>query len=363
MPPYSPAPPYRHGTALRTGILLINLGTPEAPTPEAVRPYLRQFLSDPRVIEIPRPIWWPILHLFVLRTRPKATAGRYAQIWMREGSPLKVYTEKQAKLLAGYLGEAIRPPVVVDYAMRYGSPSIDTVIDRMAAQQVGRLLVLPLYPQYAASTTATAYDAVFDKVRTMRNPPELRLIKHFHDHPAYIEALAASVRRHWASSGRAEVLLMSFHGVPRFTLDGGDPYHCQCLKTGRLLAEALNLEPASFRVSFQSRFGRAEWLKPYTADTLVQLASEGRKSVDVICPGFISDCLETLEEISIEARDLFIGAGGEAFRFIPCLNDSEEWVRALCTIAGGHLQGWLEAPGDTALSMSRQRALAAGARD
>lgn len=361
---YLPEPPYRHGTVSRVGVLLVNLGTPPAPTAAALRPYLRQFLSDPRVIEIPRAVWWPILHLIILNTRPRKSAQKYASIWTPEGSPLLVYTKRQATLLKGYLGERTRTPLLVDYAMRYGEPSVEQGILRLKAAGCDRLLVLPLYPQYAASSTGSVFDAVAATVKRLRNPPELRLIKHFHDHPGYIATLAESVRAHWATHGRPDRLIMSFHGVPRFTLEKGDPYHCECQKTARLLAENLGLAPDAWQVTFQSRFGRAEWLTPYTQPTLEALARQGVGRVDVICPGFVADCLETLEEIAVEAKTAFLAAGGREFHYIPCPNDRPDFIRALADLTLGHLAGWLdEAPDQAArqAEASRTRALALGA--
>ena len=268
---YQTEPAYTHGTPEKTAVLLVNLGTPEAPTAQALRPYLKEFLSDPRVIEIPRLAWWPILNGIILNTRPKKSAAKYASIWMPEGSPLKVHTERQATQLLGYLDEKARG-VVVDYAMRYGNPSIPEVLRKLKAQNCQRILLLPLYPQYAASTVATTYDAVFAELGKMRNPPALRTVKHFHDDPGYIRACAQNIRDYWTLHGRPDKLVMSFHGLPRYTLDKGDPYHCECRKTGRLIAEQLGLKPEQYLVTFQSRFGRAEWLKPYTAATLAELS-------------------------------------------------------------------------------------------
>ena len=357
-------PPFVHGMPSRTAILLLNLGTPDAPTAAAVRRYLKEFLSDARVVEIPRLIWWLILNGIILNVRPAKSAAKYAQIWDRDGSPLKVHTERQTKLLRGYLGEQGHSGLLVDYAMRYGNPSIASVLARLKAAHCERILVLPLYPQYAASTTATALDAVADFFRQTRNIPELRLVKHFHDHPAYIAALAGSVRRHWAEHGRPDRLLLSFHGLPRYTLERGDPYHCECQKTARLLAEALALAPEQYQLCFQSRFGRAEWLQPYTAATLAQWGKQGMRRVDVVCPGFVADCLETLEEIGIEGKAEFLNAGGKEFHSIACLNESEAWIQALAQIALQHLQGW-STSGDSAdtLQQSRQRALALGAQN
>ena len=356
-------PPYSHGSIGKTGILLVNLGTPDAPTAQAVRPYLKQFLSDPRVVEIPRALWWLILNGFILNTRPKKSAEKYAQIWTPEGSPLQVHTERQAKLLLGFLGERIKPAPVVEYAMRYGNPAIAEVLGRMKQQGCERILVLPLYPQYAASSTASVFDAVFEQLKKMRNTPAIRTVKHYHDHPGYIAALAQNVRDYWMKTGKPEKLVMSFHGVPRFSLDKGDPYHCECHKTARLLAEALKLDASQYQVCFQSRFGRAEWLKPYTAATLEQLGKQNTQRVDVVCPGFVADCLETLEEISIEGRTIFIQAGGREFHYIPCLNERNDWIHALADIALTNLQGWmgLEATAEQA-AQSRQRARDLGAK-
>src|SRR5579859_4268301 len=255
---FLPEPKHQHGAIPKTGILLVNLGSPQAPTASAVRPYLQQFLSDPRVVEIARPLWWVILNGFILRTRPAKSAAKYALIWTKEGSPLAVHTAKQAALLQGYLSERIKTPLAVAWAMRYGQPSIEKMLLGLREQGCDRILVLPLYPQYAASTTASAFDAVFDTVRQMRNAPALRLVKHYHDHPAYIAALAKSVNDYWTNNGRPDKLLMSFHGVPRFVLDRGDPYHCECRKTARLLGEELGLAPERYEVTFQSRFGKAQ---------------------------------------------------------------------------------------------------------
>jgi ferrochelatase len=283
-------------------------------------------------------------------------------IWDPDGSPLKVHTERQAKLLRGYLGAQGYAAVLVDYAMRYGNPSIDAVLSRLKQQRCERILVLPLYPQYAASTTASALDAVSDYFRRTRNIPELRMVKHFHDHPAYIAALAQGVRRHWERHGKPDRLLMSFHGLPRYTLERGDPYHCECQKTARLLAGALTLAPEQYQLSFQSRFGRAEWLQPYTAATLAQWGRQGLRRVDVVCPGFVADCLETLEEIGIEGKAAFIKAGGREFHAIPCLNESDAWIQALVQIAQEHLQAWDSADASLdGLEQSRWRALALGA--
>ena len=356
--------PFKHGTAARVGVLIVNLGTPDAPTPAALRRYLGEFLSDPRVVEIPRLAWWLILHGVILRVRPAKSAQKYASIWTPEGSPLAVWTEKQAKLLAGYLGQA-EHSVTVRHAMRYGQPSIATQMDALRADGATRVLVMSMYPQYSAATSASVFDAVAAWGTQARWVPELRFLQQYHDDPGYIDALAAQVRNHWQREGRAGVLVMSFHGVPERTLQLGDPYHCACHKTARLLAQRLGLAKEDFRLTFQSRFGKAQWLQPYTEPTLQQLAREGVERVDLICPGFVADCLETLEEIDQEAREAFMEAGGKQFHYIACLNDRHEWIVALRDLALRHLQGWetMGRPSDDELQAQRQRALALGAKD
>ncbi|MEQ6290415.1 ferrochelatase [Vogesella sp. GCM10023246] len=350
---------FSHAYTPKTGVLLLNLGTPEAPTAKALRPYLKQFLSDRRVVEIPRAIWWLILNGIILNVRPKKSAEKYASIWSKEGSPLLVHTRKQASLLKGLLGMQGQQ-VMVEFAMRYGNPSVEDVIQKMRAAGMERLLVLPLYPQYAASSSGTAHDAVFRTLLKMRNMPELRTIRHYHDHPGYIAALAASVREHWQKNGRGDKLVMSFHGVPRYTLDKGDPYHCECMKTGRLLAEALELSSDDYVVSFQSRFGKAEWLKPYTFDVLSSLAKQGVGRIDTICPGFAGDCLETLEEIAMEGKELFLTSGGKEYRYIPCLNERPDWIAAMAELVTANLGGWITTPDDA--NMRQLRARACGAK-
>ncbi|NMG03443.1 ferrochelatase [Azoarcus taiwanensis] len=359
-----PEPEYTHGTAPTTGIVLVNLGTPSTPTAAGLRPYLKQFLSDPRVVEIPKLVWWPILNGIILNLRPAKSAEKYASIWTDEGSPLKAHTEKQAKLLAGYLHKAGQPDLRVAWAMRYGAPSIPDTLNALRAKGCTRILVLPLYPQYAASTTASVMDEIARCLTHWRNLPELRFVRNFHDHPAYIAALAQSVRDHWMENGQGDKLVMSFHGVPRRSLDLGDPYHCECYKTARLVAEALELPAERWQVTFQSRFGKAEWLQPYTEPTLEKLAHGGLKSVDLMCPGFVSDCLETLEEIAMECKSAFLGAGGERFHYIPCLNERHDWIQALETVALEHLGNWLTlaAPAESELAAAAGRAKELGAK-
>lgn len=359
---YLTEPAYKHGTPAKTGVLLVNLGTPEAPTAQAVRPYLKQFLGDARVVEIPKTIWWLILNGIILNVRPKKSAEKYASIWLPEGSPLRVYTEKQLVKLSSLLAERTETPVVVDYAMSYGNPSIADALHKLKAQNCQRILIVPMFPQYAASSTAPVFDQVFRQLQQMRNLPAIRTIKNFHDDAGYIKALAANINDYWSRHGRPEKLLMSFHGVPQYTLDKGDPYHCECHKTGRLLAEALGLTAEQYTVSFQSRFGRAEWIKPYTTATLKELGRQKTSRVDVVCPGFVADCLETLEEIAMEGREDFVHAGGGEYHYIPCLNDNDEWVRALSDMILDNLQGWLSLPDAARLEQGRLRALSLGAK-
>ena len=347
---------FTHRTPPLTAVLLVQLGTPEEPEPGAVRRYLRQFLSDPRVVEIPRLAWWPILHGIVLRTRPRRSAAKYRTVWTPHGSPLQVHTRRQAVLLRGSLGERSLDVAVV-HAMRYGNPSIATVLRELRDRNLTRLLVLPLYPQYAGSTSASAFDAISRELSRWRNLPEFRMVRGFHREPAYIAALAAQVRRQWETHGRGDKLVVSFHGVPRRSLLQGDPYHCECLATARLLADELELRPDQWVATFQSRFGRARWLEPYTLPTLLELARSGTRSVDVICPGFVADCLETLEEIDVEARAAFLAAGGTGFNYIACLNESAHWIAALSEIAERQLAGWPVARLGEELQARREAAL------
>jgi len=355
---FNQEPSFQHGTPARTAVVLVNLGTPEAPTKAALRTYLKQFLWDPRVIEIPRPVWWLILNGFILNTRPVKSAAKYAQIWMKEGSPLKVHSEKQTKLLRGYLGTTGSGDIVVEYAMRYGNPSIASVLDKLKRENCTRILVVPCYPQYAASSSASVVDDVTAWLQKTRNLPEIRYLRSFPDNPGYIAALAASINAYWMTNGRPDKLVMSFHGLPQFSLERGDPYHCECHKTARLLAEALGLQPDQYMLTFQSRFGAAEWLKPYTQATLEDLGKQGVKRIDVVCPGFVSDCLETLEEIAMECKAAYLQSGGKEFHYIPCLNERDDWIAALAKLVRTHMSDWLENPQPTAseLAQSAQRA-------
>jgi ferrochelatase len=324
-------PPVAHG---RIGVLIVNLGTPDAPEPRAVRRYLAEFLSDPRVIEIPPLLWQPILRGVILRTRPKKSAHAYRQVWTEAGSPLAAITRAQAEALAGSWGETI-----VDHAMRYGRPAIGERLAALAAQGCERILLAPLYPQYCAATTATANDMAFATLAGMRHQPALRTLPPYHDAPEYIAALKASVEESLAALDFVpDTIVASFHGMPQRTLALGDPYHCHCRKTARLLGEALEREVT---IAFQSRFGRAKWLEPATDTTLARLGAEGRK-VAVIAPGFSADCLETLEEIAIRGRETFVASGGTDFAYLPCLNASARGIEMLKAIIGRELAGWIE---------------------
>jgi ferrochelatase len=360
-PRFAAEPHYSHGQQAKTAVIYCNLGTPQAPTASALRQYLAEFLSDPRVVEIPRFLWLMILHGIILRVRPAKSAHKYASIWTPDGSPLKVWTDLQSQALQQQFDPE---KIQVRYAMRYGSPSIASVLDELKQHGVNRVLILPAYPQYSATTTASVFDAVFSWGMQTRTMPEFRFINHYHDDAGYIHALAEKIRTHWSEHGRSEQLVMSFHGVPERTLKLGDPYHCECHKTARLLAQALGLNKDQYKVCFQSRFGKAKWLEPYTEPTVRALAQTGCKSIDIVCPGFVSDCLETLEEIAMEVKAAFIEEGGYSFHYIPCLNDSPIWIDALQNIVHTHMSGWpIDQASDSERNTSRQAALAMGASD
>lgn len=353
---------FRHDQPLRTGVLLTNLGTPQAPTRGALRRYLKEFLSDPRVVEFPRAAWWLILNLAILNIRPARSAEAYRSIWTEQGSPLLVNTRALARGLSDRLDARLAP--LLKIAMRYGEPSISSALREMHEVGLHRLLVLPMYPQYSASTTGSTFDAVSRELSRWRWVPELRFVAGYHDHDLYIEALAKRVRQTWEQGHRGELLLMSFHGIPRRYLLQGDPYHCQCQATARLLAERLALREDQWMVVFQSRFGREPWLQPYCDETLKALPSRGIRSVDVVCPGFSMDCLETLEEIAIRNRELFRESGGEILQYIPCLNDEPAHRELMLKLVEQHTRGWpeLEGPIDSeSLRLRRERALAMGA--
>jgi protoporphyrin/coproporphyrin ferrochelatase len=324
------------------GVLLANLGTPDAADTPALRRYLREFLLDPRVIELPRAWWWLALHLFVLPFRPRKSAALYRKVWTAEGSPLLVISRRQGAGVAELLAREVAAPLHLRIAMRYGNPSVRSALRELAALGCRRIVALPLYPQYAAVTTGSTFDAIAAELATWRWVPELRMIHPYHDDPAYVAALAASLREAWKVEPPAEKLLFSFHGIPRRYFLAGDPYFCHCQKTARLVAERLGLPAERYQVSFQSLFGREEWLRPYTEETLRALAAGGARSLDVICPGFSADCLETLEEIDGLNREIFLHAGGERYRYIPALNDRPDHLRLLADLVKRNLAGWIE---------------------
>lgn len=337
---YNGTTSFDHSKKDKIGVLVTNLGTPQAPTKQALKIYLKEFLSDPRVVEVPRLIWWFILNLVILNIRPKRSAHAYQTVWTDEGSPLMIHTKNQADKIRKSLHQQYGDDVIVKFAMRYGHPAINEVIDKMLQEGVTKLLVLPLYPQYSASTTASTFDAIAADFTQRRRLPDFRFISHYHDFPPYIKALGDKVKAHWQQHEQADLLILSYHGVPQRYLDNGDPYHCECYKTSRLVAEYLGLDKNKVKTTFQSRFGREPWLKPYTDHTLQALPKEGIKSVQIMCPGFSADCLETIEEICIENRDYFLEAGGERYEYIEALNSDDQHIDALVELINNNLQGW-----------------------
>lgn len=342
MAKYKGSPSFTHQQTDSTGILLVNLGTPDEPTPKAVRRYLAEFLSDPRVIEIPRIVWKIILHGIILRVRPKKVAHAYQAVWQAAGSPLLSITLSQAAALEIPVAEAFKGPVNIVVGMRYGNPSIAKGLNELKNAGARRIIILPLYPQYSATTTATVFDAVANELKTWRWLPDVRFISHYPDHPGYITALANSIKAHQLEHGIPDKLLFSFHGLPKRNLELGDPYYCECQKTARLVVEQLGLNEEQYQVCFQSRFGKAEWLQPYTDKTLEAWGKQGIKHVQVICPGFSADCLETLEEIDMQNREFFVEAGGEKYSYIPALNDQPEHIQFLNQLIQQHAGDWLE---------------------
>ena len=325
----------------KTGVLLINLGTPDKPDAHSVRVYLREFLSDRRIVDLPAWRWMPVLHGVILRRRPIKSAAKYAGIWTQAGSPLMVHSRVLCDALERDLDDVMPEQFVVRFAMRYGNPGVGFMLDEFRQIGIEKILVIPLYPQYSSTTTASALDAVYEWGRQQRYIPEFRFVNDYHDMPGYIDALCEQVVKHWLVYGRGEKLLISFHGVPQKLIDEGDPYQQQCLKTAELLVKALKLKEDQYGVTYQSRFGKGQWLKPATQETLEGLAKEGVKSIDVICPGFSADCLETLEEIAIECRDAFLQNGGEGFQYIPCLNAEHVWVKVLHEMVKHYTRGWV----------------------
>ena len=339
---YSGDADFDHGKPQAIGLLVVNLGTPDDPSTGAVRRYLKQFLWDPRVVEQPRWLWWLILNLIILRIRPSRSAAAYQKIWTDKGSPLLLYSQSIADKVGAALAEATGSPVVTELGRSNGSPSIPVAIEKLRAKNARRLVVLPLYPQYSATTTATVFDQVTETLRRQRWVPELRFINQYHDRPRFITALADTVRAHWQEHGRGERLLFSFHGIPQRYFRAGDPYHCQCQKTTRLLKERLGWEDTDIKTPFQSQFGPEEWLQPYTVEEVARLAEAGKKNIAVCAPAFSADCIETLEEINEEIHESFEEAGGETFTYIPCLNDDDTHIHALSTVIEENLRGWLD---------------------
>ncbi|MFT5893425.1 MAG: ferrochelatase [bacterium] len=340
---YIGTPDFKHGTDERLGVLVVNLGTPQAPETKAVRRYLSQFLSDPRIIELPRWLWNIILHGIVLRFRPAKSAKAYREVWSEEtGSPLLSHSRAQTVALRAELTHRFGDHVTVELGMRYGHPSIDEAVTLLEAANVRRMIVLPMYPQYSGTTTASVFDGVAERMQRTRWIPEMRFINQYCDHDAYVQALAATVKESWAENGRGDLLVTSYHGIPKRYLLNGDPYHCLCHKTSRLLAEALDIGKDEIKVVFQSRVGREEWLRPYCDETMKTLPGDGYKSIDVISPAFSADCLETIEEISGENMEYFMENGGERFQYIPCLNDRDDHIQFLADLVVQHAQGWPE---------------------
>jgi ferrochelatase len=346
---YQGSPAFTHSQKDKVGVLVTNLGTPDAPKKTELKRYLKEFLSDPRVVEVPRLLWWMILNLVILNIRPKRSAKAYETVWTDRGSPLMYHTQDQANALRDTLKQQYGDNVVVEFAMRYGSPSVDSAVDNMLQQGVRKLLVLPLYPQYCASTTGSTFDAIAQSFSQRRWIPELRFVTHYHDNADYIKAVADKIKVHWEQQGRADKLIFSYHGIPKRYLLNGDPYHCECHKTSRLIAEELGLKDNEHFTSFQSRFGREEWLKPYTDHSLKAFPEQGIKSVQIVCPGFAADCLETIEEIGEENREYFLEAGGERYEYIAALNADEAHIQALTNLLESHLQGWATISESTAL--------------
>lgn len=364
---YLGEPTFRHDSMPSTGVLILNLGTPDAPTTSAVRTYLAEFLTDPRVVETPRWLWRLILHGFILRFRPARAAHAYQKIWTENGSPLLVFSLAQREALKQRLSETVFHDrfgeTHIELGMRYGNPSITSALRKLKSAGVERLLVLPLYPQYSATTTASTFDAISRELQHWRRLPELRFIGHYHDFPPYIAAMAGHIQTYWRQNGRADVLVFSFHGLPQRYLRNGDPYFCECHKTGRLLADALGLNEGEWRLAFQSRFGREPWLQPYTDHLLKNLPAQAIKSVDIFCPGFSADCLETLEEIAMQNREIFIEAGGKGYNYIPALNAEEAHIDALMRLIEQNLQGWeQQVLQDAKRAGSMERAVKQGAK-
>ncbi len=368
MPTFESLPDFEHGRPDSLGVLIVNLGTPSSPSAADVRRYLREFLWDPRVVEVPRPLWWLILHGFILRFRPSRSARAYRKIWTADGSPLLLHSQALADRVEESLRERVAGPVNVELAMTYGTPSIRSALSKLINSGSRRIVCLPLYPQYSGTTTGSVFDLVTRELQRQRWVPEFRFINHYHDAEGYVAASVQSIRDYWASHGRGDHLLFSFHGLPQKNLLRGDPYHCQCLKTARQIAESLGLDEDFWTVAFQSRVGREEWLRPYTDETIVALGEGGLQRLDVVCPGFAADCLETLEEIAMQYAGDFCDSGGRELCYIPALNARDDHVDFMARLIEEHAHGWPETSpnwnADASRSEraeSRQRAMDSGA--
>jgi len=332
---------FKHDQLDRIGVMLVNLGTPDDTSVKAVRRYLDEFLSDPRVVEFPRFLWWIVMQCFILRFRPAKVAKAYKTVWRQNGSPLMVFSQAQADALQTELDIQYPKRFKVLLAMRYGKPAIRNVVEVYRQTHCRKLLLIPMFPQYSATTTASVFDEVTRIFKSWRLLPTFRMLMHYHDRPSYIEALALSVEESWKNNGKGQQLLMSFHGLPQRYHRAGDPYYCECMKTARLLADRLGLNDADWQAQFQSRFGKEPWLQPYLDETLVMLPATGIKSVDVVCPGFAADCLETLEEVAEQNRDFFLNAGGERYQYIPALNAQPEHIKMLLDIVDDETRDWM----------------------
>lgn len=345
---------FKHDRPAATGVLLVNLGTPDAPTAPAVRRYLAEFLSDPRVVEFPRLLWYLVLHGIILRIRPRRVAHAYASVWTDSGSPLLVESQKLAHQVQRECAAQFPGPLHVQLAMCYGKPSVQAGLEALRDKNVERLLVIPMYPQYSATTTAAVYDAIFKQLKHWRWLPELRMLMQYHDHPKYIEAIAKDIQHGTETHGKPDKLLISFHGIPQRYLYAGDPYHCQCQKTARLIAERLQLQADDWQLCFQSRFGREPWLKPYTDHTLIELAKQGVEHVQILAPGFAVDCLETLEELAMQNRELFLFHGGKHYHYLPALNASDTSVELYMQLIRENTQGWPQVDSTRTLEDNKQ---------
>jgi len=330
---------YSHGAERKIGVLLVNLGTPDAPTTSAVRKYLAEFLSDPRIVEMPRIIWWLILNIIILNIRPQRSKKLYKKIWSKDGSPLLVISNNIVSKIKNSKN-ILKKNILIDLAMRYGNPSIKKALDNYRENNINKLVVIPMFPQYSAATTASIFDKLSSEMKTWRNIPDIRFLSTYHDEPSYISACAHRIKHHWEKEKKSKKLIFSFHGLPQVNLHKGDPYHCYCHKTAEMIAKELKISESDYIVTFQSRFGNQVWLQPYTDEVLENLAKEGVDSVDIFCPGFLCDCLETLEEINIQSRENYISCGGIFFNYISALNDSDENIKSMENIILQEIMDW-----------------------